>query len=101
MSVNLMRQNDAASGIAQGKFCELFMRIGLSWRRMTKEKSPAFSLIELLIVIAIIAILAALVLPVLNRGAQSAARSKCINNLRQLGLAVEMYWDDNESSAFR
>ena len=40
-------------------------------------------------------------LPVLNRSKQSAHRIKCVSNLRQLGLATQMYWDDNGGNAFR
>ena len=51
-------------------------------------------------VIAIIAILAALLLPALARSKASAQRIKCASNLRQLGLAAQMYWDENSSSFF-
>ena len=50
---------------------------------------------------AVIGILAALLLTTLGRGRQSAQRVQCVGNLRQLGLATQMYWDENGGRAFR
>ena len=58
-------------------------------------KNTKFTLIELLVVIAIIAILAAMLLPALTSARASAMSSTCISNLKQLGLAANLYADDN------
>jgi len=58
----------------------------------------AFTLLELLVVIAIIAILAALLLPVLANAKKKAAQTTCINNQKQLALGMKMYVDDNSGT---
>lgn len=65
------------------------------------EVSAAFTLVELLVVTAILAILAALLLPALSRTKDSAQRVKCVSNLHQLNLAAHLYWDDNNGNCFR
>jgi prepilin-type N-terminal cleavage/methylation domain-containing protein/prepilin-type processing-associated H-X9-DG protein len=59
-----------------------------------------FTLIELLVVIAIIAILAAILFPVFAQARESARRTACLSNMKQLAMAARMYMEDNEGALY-
>ena len=67
----------------------------MSRLRNKTVRTRAFTLIELLMVIAVIAIVAALLLPALSRAKQKAQRNTCLSNLKEQGLAFMLYSNDN------
>ena len=65
---------------------------------LSGSRRRGFTLIELLVVIAIIAILAAILFPVFARAREAARKTSCVNNLRQIGTAIQMYSQDYDES---
>ncbi len=68
--------------------------------RMQKTLLKAFTLIEMLVVIAIIATLAALLFPAVSSMQERGKITQDLNDLRQLGLATQLYLNDNDSTFF-
>jgi len=64
---------------------------------VSRDKLSAFTLIELLIVIAIIGILVSLLVPAISRTKEAGRSTVCLNNLHQIGIGLELYVQDNEN----
>jgi prepilin-type N-terminal cleavage/methylation domain-containing protein/prepilin-type processing-associated H-X9-DG protein len=74
------------------------MRPRRGFTRRVCRVVPAFTLIELLVVIAIIAILAAILFPVFAQAREKARQSACLSNLKQVGIALQMYTQDYDET---
>lgn len=72
-------------------------RLGSALRASRLAPEAAFTLIELLVVIAIIGLLAAMLMPTLGRAKEAGRSTACVSNLRQIGIALQIYVGDNNN----
>jgi prepilin-type N-terminal cleavage/methylation domain-containing protein len=91
------KQTEIRARTTEGSACRLSFTQGvLDKPNLVRHGNRGFTLVELLVVIAIISVLAGLLLPALQIARQSAYLVGCVNNMKQVGLAVQLYTDDNE-----
>ncbi|MCW3097501.1 MAG: hypothetical protein JWL77_3119 [Chthonomonadaceae bacterium] len=90
-------QRQRLTTLCAALFAELRNKVSTSYAPHRGDRR-AFTLIELLVVIAVIAILAALLFPVFSKARESARKTGCLSNLKQLGLAVTLYLQDYDET---